>query len=133
LSLQNPSSPQDAIDGYRGAYQRGAHSRDPLAPPIALDLVDDVGGGEIRGHAVGRSHRAQADDIFVSQAIAYHADGPPPSVVIDDTTLHFSREILAAKVSTQFCRDSNQCLLPRLYHFVVRIISYRQVRRKRRI
>ena len=58
--------------------------------------------------------RAQADDIFVSPAIAYHADGPSPSAVIDDTKLHFSREILTAKVSTQFCRDSNQCLLPRL-------------------
>jgi hypothetical protein len=64
---------------------------------------------------------------------AHHADGPLPEAVIDDTKLRFSREILTAKDSTQFCRDSNQCLLPRLYHLVVRILSYRQVRRKRRI
>jgi hypothetical protein len=82
-----------------------------LAPPIALDLVDDAGGGEIRGHAVGRGHRAQADDVFASPAVA---DGPLPSAVIDDTKLHFSREILTATDSAEFCRDSNQCLFPRL-------------------
>jgi hypothetical protein len=63
----------------------GAHSRDPLAPAIALDLVDDAGGGEIRGHAEVTARR--------------------PTI---------SREILTATDSTEFCRDSNQCLLPGL-------------------
>src|SRR5712672_541692 len=53
---------------------------------------------------------------------------PSSTIRTSDTKLRFSREILTAKDSTQFCRDSNQCLLPRLYHLVVRILSYRQVR-----
>ena len=34
-----------------------------------------VEGIEIGGHAVGRSHRAQTDDVIVGAVIAHHADG----------------------------------------------------------
>src|SRR5882757_9420071 len=52
-------------------------------PVDALDLVDDPRRGlaeefhleriKVRRHAVGRSHRTQADDIFVGAPVAHHA------------------------------------------------------------
>src|SRR5438874_5423515 len=54
-------------------------------PVDALHLVDDPRRGgaekthveriEIRGHAVGRGHRAQAHDVFIGLPVAHHADG----------------------------------------------------------
>src|SRR5437879_1566718 len=51
----------------------------------ALDLVDDAGrdvadefhveGIEVRRHAVGRVHGAQADHEIISAPVAHHADG----------------------------------------------------------
>src|SRR5216684_7497495 len=72
-----PSLPLDGAGRFRG------HVVDHAVD--ALDLVDDAGRGmrqerhveliEIRGHAVGRSHGAQRDDVLIGAAVTHHADG----------------------------------------------------------
>src|SRR5450631_3093024 len=91
------AGPEPALNLWRFPVCSIAHPSLPLDRPRrltrdvihhavdTLDLVDDAGRGlaqklhleriKIRGHAVGRGHRAQADDVFVGAAVAHHADG----------------------------------------------------------